>query len=214
VHGDAKNEVIIRSLRLPNLIALDRAGRVVQSSMLEQGFIDVRSLKNEGEHVVITNKNRLQIVGPSGQEPREIGPTFDASWVQVCESSVDKREQILAFGYHLSANFSSSFEEREHSRFATLVSLDRDGGIHWEVKLERSTSDLSICPNKPWMAVVQSDVVQVIDLSNGKEIASVPGRRFGTGKAAWVVGADGVPLLVLKSGSHDERMLTAYRIDQ
>jgi hypothetical protein len=214
VHGDAKNEVIIRSLRLPNLIALDRAGRVVQSSLLEQGFIDVRSLKNEGEHVVITNKNRLQILGRSGQEPREIGPTFDAYSVRVYESSFDKREQILAFGFHLSANYRSSFEERERSRFATLVSLDRDGGIHWEVKLERSTSDLSICPNKPWMAVVQSGVVQVIDLSTGKEIATVSGDITGADSAAWVKGADGVPLLVLKSGSHDQQKLTAYRIDE
>jgi beta-lactamase regulating signal transducer with metallopeptidase domain len=214
VHGDAKNEVIIRSGRIPNLIALDSAGQVVQSSLLQQGFRGIRSLKNEGEYVVITNRNRLQVVGRSGREPKEIAPTFNAYSVRLYESSVDQREQILAVGLDLSANFSSSFEARERLRFATLASLDRNGEIHWEFKLKGPRGDLSICPSKPWVAVVQSGVVQVIDLSTGKEIASVSGHIIEADSAAWVKGADGSPLLVLKSRTFDQEMLTAYRIDE
>jgi hypothetical protein len=92
VQGDAKREVVIRSGSIPNLIALDSAGQVVQSSLLEQGLKDIHSLKNEGEHVVITKRNRLEVVDRSSQEPREIAPSFNAYSVRVYESSVDKRE--------------------------------------------------------------------------------------------------------------------------
>jgi hypothetical protein len=210
--------VVIRSGRIPNLIALDSAGQVVQSSLLEQGLKDIHSLKNEGEHVVITKRNRLEVVDRSGQEPREIAPSFNAYSVRVYKSSVDKREQILAVGLDLRAIVRNKIavDSITPSRLwaLTLASFDRNGEIHWELKLKSPRCDLLICPNKPWVAAVQSEVVQVIDLTTGKEIASVLGRNLGARKAAWVKGADGVPLLILQSRPFDQQMLTAYRIDE
>jgi beta-lactamase regulating signal transducer with metallopeptidase domain len=228
LHGDAKSEVIISNpiiglSRLPlGSIALDSAGNLIRSRLLEQEFVDICPLKNDGknetEHVVITKEKKLQIVGRTAQEPREIAPAFEAYAVRVYESTDGKSEQMLAVGFHPSSKVSDKMaaHPRAVSQSGSLIlaSLDRDGEIHWEAKLKSPPGDLSICPNKPWVAVVQSEVVQVIDLSNGKEIASVPGRSFGTGKAAWVTGADGSPLLILKSRTFDQEMLTAYRIDE
>ncbi len=222
VQGDAKNEVIIQSRPSANSFASDNAGQVVRSNLLDQGFTDIRSLKddgeNPGEHVVITKENQLQIVGRSGQNPRAIAPSLKAYEVRTYESPVDGKSRILAVGFHLRANFRNTtpvyVEAATRLGAFTLTSLDRNGEIHWEAKLKNVPCEVSICPTKPWVAVVQNDVVQVFDLSTGKEIASVPGLVFRKDDAAWVKGSDGFPLLVLKSGLHDDRMLTAYRIDK
>jgi hypothetical protein len=189
---------------------------------LKQGIVDISPLNtdgnNTGEYVVVTKTGELRIMSRSGEESREIAPGFKAYSVRTYKVPANEKENILAFGFQPRSKLKKETTE-QHSLMGSngaleLVSFDCEGKVHWSATLVGPPIDFSFCPSKKWVALVQSEVVQVIDLPTGKEIASVPGPNFRASSAAWVKGADGVPLLILKSRPFEQQMLAAYRIDQ
>ena len=225
--GDARNEFIFGTLGRgastisPRTIAFDIDGSVVRPKLLHQGIVDISPLKtghNSEEYVVVTKTGILQIMSRSGEESREIAPGFKAYSVRTYKVPANEKENILAFGFQPRSKPKKETTEQRSLMGSNgaleLVSFDCEGKVHWSATLVGPPIDFSFCPSKKWVAVVQNEVVQVVDLPTGKEIASVPGPNFRASSAAWVKGADGVPLLILKSHPFEQQMLTAYRIDE
>ena len=84
-----------------------------------------------------------------------------------------------------------------------VAALGTDGKTRWSLELPTPVVNAATCIVRPWLAVSLADgTVQVVDMLEGKQIASV-GSQGARTDMVWLVVDEIAPLLVVATGAHE-----------